>query len=68
MSIAYQRASRGPIAGRLAGKVVAISEMGGGQGRAAALLFARSGTQDRKRLYDVDGWETGGLSAYEAAR
>ena len=43
MSIAYQRTSRGPVAGRLAGKVVAISGTGGGRGRAAALLFARSG-------------------------
>jgi meso-butanediol dehydrogenase/(S,S)-butanediol dehydrogenase/diacetyl reductase len=43
MSIAYQRTSRGPVAGRLAGKVVAISGTGSGQGRAAALLFARSG-------------------------
>lgn len=43
MSIAYQRTSHGPVAGRLASKVVAISGTGGGQGRAAALLFARSG-------------------------
>ncbi len=43
MSIAYQRTSRGPVAGRLAGKAVEISGTGGGQGRAAALLFARSG-------------------------
>jgi len=43
MSIAYPRTSRGPVAGRLAGKVVAISGTGGGQGRAAALLFAPSG-------------------------
>lgn len=33
MSIAYQRASRGPVAGRLADTVVAISATGGGQGR-----------------------------------
>ena len=43
MSIAYQRTSRGPVAGRLAGKAVEISGTGGGQGRAAALVFARSG-------------------------
>jgi len=49
MSIAYQRTSRGPVAGRLAGKVVAISGTGGGQGRAAALLFAR-GRCDSRRL------------------
>jgi meso-butanediol dehydrogenase/(S,S)-butanediol dehydrogenase/diacetyl reductase len=42
-SIPYGRASQGPVAGRLAGKVVAISGTGCGQGRAAALLFARSG-------------------------
>jgi NAD(P)-dependent dehydrogenase (short-subunit alcohol dehydrogenase family) len=33
------------VAGRLAGKVVAISGTGGGQGRAAALLFVRAGVQ-----------------------
>ena len=43
MSVAYKRASHGPVAGRLDGKVVAISGTGGGQGRAAALLFARAG-------------------------
>jgi meso-butanediol dehydrogenase/(S,S)-butanediol dehydrogenase/diacetyl reductase len=42
MSNPYKRASRGPVAGRLAGKVAVISGVGGGQGRAAALLFARS--------------------------
>jgi len=31
------------MAGRLAGKVVLISGTAGGQGRAAALLFAREG-------------------------
>ena len=43
MSIAYQRTSRGPVAGRLAVKAEEISGTGGGQGRADALLFARSG-------------------------
>ena len=42
MGVAYKRASRGPVAGRLVGKVVVISGTGGGQGRAAALLFARA--------------------------
>jgi hypothetical protein len=42
MATPYKRASRGPVAGRLAGKVVAISGTGGGQVRAAALLFARA--------------------------
>ena len=58
MSIDYKRASHGPVAGRLAGKVVAISGTGGGQGQAAALLFARGGATvvgcDRK----ADGVET----------
>jgi meso-butanediol dehydrogenase / (S,S)-butanediol dehydrogenase / diacetyl reductase len=45
MGVAYERASHGPVAGRLAGKVVAISGTGGGQGRAAALLFVRAGVQ-----------------------
>jgi meso-butanediol dehydrogenase / (S,S)-butanediol dehydrogenase / diacetyl reductase len=49
---AYRRASHGPVAGRLSGKVAVISGVGGGQGRAAALLFARSGAtvvgSDRK--------------------
>jgi len=43
LSIPYTRSSQGPVAGRLAGKVVAITGIGGGQGQAAALLFARSG-------------------------
>jgi meso-butanediol dehydrogenase / (S,S)-butanediol dehydrogenase / diacetyl reductase len=43
MRIPYNRTSRGPVTGRLAGRVAAISGVGGGQGRAAALLFARSG-------------------------
>lgn len=57
MGTQYQRASRGPVAGRLAGKVAVISGVGGGQGRAAALLFARAGAivvgSDRK----ADGLE-----------
>lgn len=52
MSTPYTRRSAGPVAGRLAGKVVAISGIGGGQGRAAAVLFARAGAivvgSDRK--------------------
>ncbi len=43
MGIPYTRSSQGPVAGRLAGKVVAITGIGGGQGQAAALLFARAG-------------------------
>jgi len=35
--------SAGPVAGRLDGKVVLITGVGGGQGRAAALLFAKAG-------------------------
>ena len=52
MSSTYQRRSRGPVSGRLDGKVAVIGGVGGGQGRAAALLFARSGAavvgSDRK--------------------
>jgi len=37
------RTSRGPVEGRLAGKVVLVTGVGGGQGREIALLFARAG-------------------------
>jgi NAD(P)-dependent dehydrogenase (short-subunit alcohol dehydrogenase family) len=43
MGVAYKRAAHGPVAGGLAGEVVAISGTGGGQGCAAALLFALAG-------------------------
>jgi meso-butanediol dehydrogenase/(S,S)-butanediol dehydrogenase/diacetyl reductase len=35
--------SHGPVAGRLSGKVVLVTGAGAGQGRTAALLFARAG-------------------------
>lgn len=37
--------SRGPVEGRLAGKVVLLTGAGGGIGRAVALLFAQAGAQ-----------------------
>jgi NAD(P)-dependent dehydrogenase (short-subunit alcohol dehydrogenase family) len=43
MAIPYTRSSQGPVAGRLTAKVVAVIGISGGQGQAAALLFARSG-------------------------
>ncbi|MBY3592356.1 SDR family oxidoreductase [Rhizobium bangladeshense] len=35
--------SRGPVAGRLDGKIAVVTGAGGGQGQAAALLFAKAG-------------------------
>jgi meso-butanediol dehydrogenase/(S,S)-butanediol dehydrogenase/diacetyl reductase len=37
------RLSRGPVEGRLAGKIAVITGAGGGQGREVALLFAKAG-------------------------
>src|SRR3546814_11301108 len=40
---AEERQSKGPVSGRLSGKVALVTGAGGGQGRAATLLFARAG-------------------------
>ncbi|QUT07821.1 SDR family oxidoreductase [Sphingobium phenoxybenzoativorans] len=37
------RTSNGPVAGRLAGKIAVVTGAGGGQGQAAAILFAQAG-------------------------
>jgi len=37
------RFSRGPVSGRLTGKVALVTGAGSGQGQAVALLFARAG-------------------------
>ena len=41
--MSYDRASRGNVAGRLAGKIVLITGAGGGMGRTTAILFAEAG-------------------------
>jgi meso-butanediol dehydrogenase / (S,S)-butanediol dehydrogenase / diacetyl reductase len=43
MSTTNHRRSRGNVGGRLGGKVVVVTGLGGGQGREVALLFARAG-------------------------
>jgi NADP-dependent 3-hydroxy acid dehydrogenase YdfG len=52
MGIPYSRSSPCRVAGRLAGKAVAITGIGGGQGQVTAPVFPRSGTlvlgRDRK--------------------
>src|SRR3546814_10902138 len=40
---AEERQRKGPVSGRLSGKVALVTGAGGGQGRAATLLFARAG-------------------------
>jgi meso-butanediol dehydrogenase/(S,S)-butanediol dehydrogenase/diacetyl reductase len=61
--------SQGPVEGRLAGKVILVTGTGGGQGRIAALLFARAGAQIvgcGRRPETLD--ETGKLAAAAGLR
>lgn len=69
MSDVDHRFSRGPVAGRLQGKVALVTGAGGGQGQEVALLFARAGATVIGSDINAAGVEqTAGLASAAALR